>query len=78
MVGNYPSEFLVSLGIGKVILQCNNCMLLFYSNVFEPCAAGTQSDVIFLDFSKAFDSVPHQELLFAAWSISYGSGSRSI
>ena len=35
-------------------------LLLFYRNVFEPNDSGLQSDVIFLDLAKAFDSVPHQ------------------
>ena len=39
-------------------------MLLFYSEVFESLNSGIQTDVIFLDFAKAFDSVPHAELLF--------------
>lgn len=38
-------------------------MLLFYATIFEPICSGGQFDVIFLDFAKAFDSVPHQELL---------------
>lgn len=39
-------------------------LLLFYQHVFEPGNTSSQCDVIFLDFAKAFDSVPHQELLF--------------
>lgn len=38
-------------------------LLLFYSKVLDSLADGNQCDVIFLDFAKAFDTVPHQELL---------------
>ena len=34
-------------------------LLLFYHQIFESLRSGTQTDIIFLDFAKAFDSVPH-------------------
>lgn len=38
-------------------------LLLFYNVIFEDSCSSAQYDVIFLDFAKAFNSVPHQELL---------------
>lgn len=38
-------------------------LLVFYSEIFSSVGSYNQWDVIFLDFSKAFDSVPHSELL---------------
>ena len=47
-------------------------LLLFYHQIFESLRSGTQTDIIFLDFAKAFDSVPHQELLFKLRRIGIG------
>jgi len=38
-------------------------LLLFYNEIFDSVSSDCQSDVIFLDYAKAFDSVPHKELL---------------
>ncbi len=38
-------------------------LLLFYHHILGHKSASSQWDLIFLDFSKAFDSVSHSELL---------------
>ena len=44
-------------------------LVLFFRDVIESVDAGTQSDVIYLDFAKAFNSVPHNELLFKLYKM---------
>ena len=44
-------------------------LLTFLNCVHESLQAKTQSDVIYLDFRKAFDSVSHNELLFKLWCL---------
>ena len=42
---------------------------MFFNNVHETLNQSFQSDVIYLDFAKAFDSVPHNELLLKLRSV---------
>ena len=49
--------------------SCLSQLLLSYSNIFKSIENGQYSDVIYLDFKKAFDTVPHSELLFKLWQI---------
>ena len=44
-------------------------LLSCYNRVMEGFDAGQDSDILYLDLQKAFDSVAHQELLFKLWRI---------
>ena len=48
--------------------SCVNQLLSFYSEIFSSVDRKIPCDVIFLDFQKAFDSIPHPELLFKLWA----------
>lgn len=39
-------------------------LLHFYDSVFLAVSSGSPCDVVYLDFTKAFDTIPHNELLF--------------
>ena len=43
-------------------------LLLFQNNIFGSDGKKSQTDVIVQDFTKAFDIVPHKELLVKQWS----------
>ena len=42
---------------------CLTKLLSFYRAIYQAAVKGLNYDVINLDFSKAFDRVPHQEVL---------------
>ena len=43
--------------------SCLTNLLSFYRKVFETIDEGDEYDIVYLDFSKAFDRVPHRKLL---------------
>ena len=43
--------------------SCVTNLLAFYKKVFKTLDEGSRYDIVYLDFSKAFDRVPHRRLL---------------
>jgi hypothetical protein len=43
--------------------SCLTNLLSFYSSIVEAVDSGKDCDVVYLDFSKAFDTVPHERLI---------------
>ena len=64
-------------------LSCETQLLLFQQELLEVVEKGSQTDVIIMDFSKAFDKVPHRRLMgriryyqVASWIQCFLSGRR--
>ncbi len=42
-------------------------LLISYSSIYNQIEKKSNTDVIYLDFAKAFDSIPHDEILYKLW-----------
>ena len=49
--------------------SCLTQLLTAFAEIHQAVDKRTPSDVVYVDFCKAFDTVPHQELLFKLWNI---------
>ena len=47
--------------------SCLKQLLTSFSEIFNCIDHGQKVDAVYFDFKKAFDSIPHQELLFKLW-----------
>ena len=61
-LSNYQYGFLSNRSCVQQLLTCHHEIIKGYE-------CGKASDMVFLDFKKAFDSVPHDELLYKLWRI---------
>ncbi len=57
----YPKISKTQFGFIRTTLQQ---LLLSYTSVFSSVESKRHTEIVFLDFAKAFDSVPHNELLY--------------
>lgn len=48
--------------------SCVTQLLSSFAQIYEATDKGIPCDTIFLDFKKAFDTIPHHELLYKLWS----------
>ena len=53
-------------------------LLSFLNTVHTILDTHSQADVVYLDFRKAFDSVPHNELLMKLWSLVFWSNRKPV
>ena len=66
----YVSPFISSCQFGFVCGRSTlQQLLIFLSNIFHNIDEKLQTDAIYLDLSKAFDSVPHDKLLIKLYSM---------
>ena len=49
--------------------SCLSQLLLSFNHIYNCLDKSIPVDVIYLDFKKAFDSVPHNELLLKLWKL---------
>ena len=54
----------MALGQGQNSRSCLTNLLLFLDHVTEQLDEGKEVDLIYFDFSKAFDKVSHRKLIF--------------
>ena len=49
--------------------SCLTQLLVSFNEIFTSIEEGQAVDTIYFDFKKAFDSIPHAELLYKLWTI---------
>ena len=57
-------------------LKAKSCLTIFFEEITKWVDEGSPVDVIYLDFQKAFDKVPHQRLILKLNS--HGMGNNII
>jgi len=51
--------------------SCTQQLLLFLNDIYNSAANKIQTDVLYLDFRKAFDTIPHNKLLENSTTLVY-------